>query len=98
MSGQIRMSPLELKSKATRYGQGADQIDDVLRNLKNLQNELRGEWEGRAFDRFNDQFIDLEPKVQNFSQLMRDIQLQLEKTAEAVQDHDEALSRNFGLR
>ncbi|MGS2751631.1 WXG100 family type VII secretion target, partial [Bacillus zanthoxyli] len=27
MAGQIRMSPEELKSKATRYGQGANQIE-----------------------------------------------------------------------
>ncbi|RCL10766.1 WXG100 family type VII secretion target, partial [Bacillus cereus] len=45
MAGQIRMSPEELKSKATRYGQSANQIEDILRQLQNLQNELRGEWE-----------------------------------------------------
>ncbi|MEB9862976.1 WXG100 family type VII secretion target, partial [Bacillus cereus] len=28
MAGQIRMSPEELKSKATRYGQSANQIED----------------------------------------------------------------------
>ncbi|TKJ04646.1 WXG100 family type VII secretion target, partial [Bacillus cereus] len=27
MAGQIRMSPEELKSKAARYGQGANQIE-----------------------------------------------------------------------
>ncbi|MEB8811605.1 WXG100 family type VII secretion target, partial [Bacillus cereus] len=53
MAGQIRMSPEELKSKATRYGQGANQIEDILRQLQNLQNELRGEWEGRAFEGFD---------------------------------------------
>ncbi|MEB9710409.1 WXG100 family type VII secretion target, partial [Bacillus cereus] len=31
MAGQIRMSPEELKSKATRYGQSANQIEDILR-------------------------------------------------------------------
>ncbi|EPF02400.1 WXG100 family type VII secretion target, partial [Bacillus toyonensis] len=69
MAGQIRMSPEELKSKATRYGQGANQIEDILRQLQNLQNELRGEWEGRAFEGFDQQFNELKPKVQNFAQL-----------------------------
>lgn len=81
MAGQIRMSPEELKSKATRYGQGANQIEDILRQLQNLQNELRGEWEGRAFEGFDQQFNQLKPKVQNFAELLQEINMQLNKTA-----------------
>ncbi|HDR7718605.1 WXG100 family type VII secretion target [Bacillus albus] len=97
MAGQIRMSPEELKSKATQYGQGANQIEDILSQLQNLQNELRGEWEGRAFEGFDQQFNQLKPKVQNFAQLLQEINMQLNKTAEAVASHDEELSSNFGL-
>lgn len=63
-----------------------------------MQNELRGEWEGRAFQGFDEQFNQLKPKVQNFAQLMHDIQIQLNKTADAVAQQDEQLSQNFGLR
>ncbi|MDM5188339.1 WXG100 family type VII secretion target [Bacillus sp. DX4.1] len=97
MAGQIRMSPEELKTKAKRYGDSADQINDILTRLQNLQNELRGEWEGRAFEGFDRQFTELKPKVQNFSQLLQEINQQLNSTAEAVARHDEDLSRNFGL-
>lgn len=97
MSGQIRMTPEELKSKAIRYGQSARQIEEILHNLSNLQEELRGEWEGRAFERFDDQFRQLKPRVQDFANLMQEINMQLNKTADAVTQHDEALSRNFGL-
>ena len=78
MAGQIRMSPEELKSKA-RYGQGANQIEDILSQLQNLQNELRGEWEGRAFEGFDQQFNELKPKVQNFAQLLQEINMHLIK-------------------
>ncbi|SEO94712.1 WXG100 family type VII secretion target [Amphibacillus marinus] len=98
MAGQIRMTPDELKSRAKTYGSGSSQINDVLRQLQRLQNQLRGEWEGRAFERFDSQFQELVPKVQNFSQLLVDIQTQLQKTAQAVQEQDQALSQNFGLR
>lgn len=98
MAGQIRMTPEELKARAEVYGRGSDQINDVLTRLRNLQNQLRGEWEGRAFERFDDQFTELVPKVENFSQLLLDIQTQLRNTAQAVQDQDQALSQNFGLR
>ncbi|MBC6975026.1 MULTISPECIES: WXG100 family type VII secretion target [unclassified Bacillus (in: firmicutes)] len=98
MAGQIRMSPEELKAKSALYGQSSQQIDDILRKLQGLQNELRGEWEGRAFEGFDRQFNELRPKVENFSQLLHEINVQLSKTAEAVASHDEELSRNFGLK
>lgn len=97
MSGQIRMTPEDLKAKATRYENGAQQIEAILKDLTNLQSELSGEWEGQAFRKFDEQFQQLSPKVQNFAQLMHDINTQLNKTADAVAEHDEALSRNFGL-
>lgn len=96
--GQIRMTPEELKAKATKYGQSAEQIDHILKELHHLQDELRGEWEGLTFDRFDDQFNQLSPKVSAFAQLMRDINDQLNRTADAVAQTDEELSRNFGLR
>jgi WXG100 family type VII secretion target len=97
MAGQIRMTPAELKSKAARYGQSSQQIDQILRDLTNLQGQLRSEWEGKAFDRFDDQFNQLSPKVRDFSMLMDEIKVQLEKTADALEQTDEQLSRNFGL-
>ncbi len=97
MAGQIRMTPEELKSRATRYGQSGSQIEQILSDLTNLQAVLSQEWEGQAFNRFNDQFNQLSPKVRDFAQLMHDIHDQLNKTADAVAEHDEALSRNFGL-
>ncbi|ABS21883.1 WXG100 family type VII secretion target [Bacillus cytotoxicus] len=98
MAGQIRMSPEELKSKASLYGQSSQQIDEILSRLQRLQDELRGEWEGRAFEGFDQQFNQLRPKVENFAQLLQEINIQLSKTAEAVAAHDEELSRNFGLK
>ncbi|WP_100618203.1 WXG100 family type VII secretion target [Bacillus cereus] len=97
MAGQIRMSPEELKAKAARYGNGGQQIEEILRDLTNLQSDLRGEWEGRAFEGFDRQFIELAPKVRNFSQLLHDIERQLKDTADTVARNDEELSRNFGL-
>ncbi|MFD1850872.1 WXG100 family type VII secretion target [Oceanobacillus bengalensis] len=98
MAGQIRMSPDQLQARAKKYGESSQRIDEILRDLSNLQEDLRGEWEGRAFERFDDQFRQLSPKVKDFSQLMLEIELQLTKTAEAVAQQDEALSQNFGLR
>ena len=59
---------------------------------------LRSEWEGQAFQGFDNQFNELKPKVQNFAELMQQINNQLDKTAQAMQQNDQALSRNFGLK
>ncbi|WP_339177709.1 WXG100 family type VII secretion target [Oceanobacillus sp. FSL W7-1293] len=98
MAGQIRMSPEELQSKANAYGEGATDVNDVLQRLSNLQEQLRSEWEGRAFEQFDVQFQQLSEKVVDFTELLTEIQTQLKKTAEAVAQQDEALANNFGLK
>lgn len=98
MSGQIKMSPAELTLKARQYGESSTQIHEILGKLQALQGELSQQWEGQAFRSFDTQFEELKPKVQNFAQLMMEIQEQLTKTADAMQEQDQALSQNFGFR
>ncbi|HFU3862707.1 TPA: WXG100 family type VII secretion target [Streptococcus suis] len=69
-----------------------------MNNLQRLQDTLRTEWEGAAFQGFDNQFNELKPKVQNFAELMQQINTQLDKTAQAMQQNDQDLSRNFGLQ
>lgn len=98
MSGQIRMSPAELRDRAKTYGTSARDIEQLLQRLSQTQEQLRSEWEGQAFQRFDDQFNQLKPKVTEFSHLMDQIEQQLQKTANAVEEQDQALSQNFGLQ
>lgn len=98
MAQPIRMSPTELQSRAKMYGQSAQRIEEIRGDLGNLQDELRGEWQGKAFEQFDQQFQELDPKVRDFGELMQQIEEQLVKTADAMAEQDAALSRNFGLR
>ncbi|WP_088815543.1 MULTISPECIES: WXG100 family type VII secretion target [Listeria] len=97
MSGQIRMSPTELRDRAKTYGTSARDIEQLLQRLSQTQERLRSEWEGQAFQRFDDQFNQLKPKVTEFANLMDQIEQQLSQTANAVEENDANLSRNFGL-
>lgn len=97
MSGQIRMSPAELRDRAKTYGTSARDIEQLLQRLSQTQEQLRSEWEGQAFQRFDDQFNQLKPKVTEFANLMDQIEQQLQKTANAVEEQDQSLSQNFGL-
>ena len=98
MSGQIRVSPETLQSRSREYGKAANDIRVILSNLQRLQDTLRSEWEGAAFQGFDQQFLELKPKVENFADLMQQINTQLDKTAQAMQQNDQDLSRNFGLQ
>ena len=95
MAGQIRVSPETLQMRAREYGKASN---DIMTILQRLQDMLRSEWEGQAFQGFDNQFNELKPKVQNFAELMQQINNQLDKTAQAMQQNDQALSRNFGLK
>ncbi|MBA3927719.1 WXG100 family type VII secretion target [Listeria rustica] len=97
MSGQIRMSPAELRDRSKTYGRKGEDIEQILRELEQLQEQLRGEWEGAAFQKFDEQFQQLKPKVKDFANLMDQIEKQLSATANAVEENDANLSRNFGL-
>lgn len=97
MSGQIRMSPAELRDRAKTYGTSARDIEQLLQRLSQTQEQLRSEWEGQAFQRFDDQFNQLKPKVTEFANLMDQIEQQLQKTANAVEEQDQTLSQNFGF-
>ncbi len=98
VSGQIKMTPDELRAKATIYGKSGDDINTMLTELQRTQGELMDQWEGQAFRRFDEQFQELSVKVNDFSELMRQIETQLTQTADAMAEQDEALSRNFGFR
>lgn len=98
VSGQIRMSPEELRLRAKTYKDKSGDIDTILNELSTLQETLRSEWEGKAFEGFDNQFQQLKPKVQDFSQLLMDINSQLEQTASALQEQDEVLGRGFGFK
>ncbi|WP_167630581.1 WXG100 family type VII secretion target [Listeria valentina] len=97
MSGQIRMSPAELRDRAKTYGTSARDIEQMLQRLSQTQEQLRSEWEGQAFVKFDDQFNQLKPKVTEFANLMDQIEQQLQKTATAVEEQDQQLSQNFGF-
>ncbi|KXW99700.1 WXG100 family type VII secretion target, partial [Listeria monocytogenes] len=96
-SGQSRKSPSELRDRAKTDGQSSRDIEDILSRLSQLQEQLRSEWENQAFMRFDDQFEQLKPKGTEFANLMDQSNDQLEKTANAVEEHDQQLSQNCGF-
>ena len=91
-AGRIRLTPAELRTSATKYTQGASEIDAILAKLEKEQGVIRSNWEGTAFQRFDAQFNSLKPKVKQFSQLLTDINRQLVKVADIVERTDQDIA------
>ena len=45
----IKMSPEEIRAKSQSYGQGSEQIHQILADLTRAQGEIAANWEGQAF-------------------------------------------------
>lgn len=93
----IKMSPEEIRAKSNDYGNSSEQIHQILSDLTRTQGEIASNWEGQAFNKFEEQFNQLKPKVENFAQLLEEIKQQLTSTADAMAEQDQQLSSNFGL-
>lgn len=54
MLDQIRISPEELRDCSKAYEHEDQDIEQILRKLQQLQEQLRGESEGVAFQKFDE--------------------------------------------
>lgn len=100
MAATIKMNHDELVTIAKKYVDASDNIDSTLASLRTAQSELASIWEGDAYAAFEEQFNALAPKVEDFSRLMTDINMQLNQIAVAVSDTDSEIGnivkRNTG--
>jgi len=92
MAGTIKLSPDELRTSAEKYANGSDGISEILGSLENEQGIIRENWEGNAFDSFDNQFSELTPKIREFSELLQDIRDQLRKVADIIEQTDQDIA------
>lgn len=93
---QIKLTPEELRTSAVKYTNGSSDIDNVLTILTSEQETIRENWEGTAFESFDNQFTELKPKIQEFSQLLQDINTQLNSVADTIEETDQNIASKIG--
>lgn len=96
-SGQIRITPDQMRSRAAEYTVEAENIGQVISTMDKLINELQSEWEGAASESFATQYQDLKPSFQKMQELVETISSQLTQTAAAMEEMDENISKSFGV-
>jgi len=95
MSGQIRMTPDQMRQRAAEVNTQGETFQDVINRMQNIINELQTEWEGQASRAFYDQFERLRPAFNDMRQLIYDIGTQLDGTANAVEQLDREIAGRF---
>lgn len=95
MSNQIRITPEQMRERANQYRKEADTVSDVIRNMDNLLEALKGEWEGSASESYDARYKELKPGFQKAEQLIREIATALDSTANIVEETDTSIANQF---
>ena len=92
MSGQIRVTPAELLETSAGYGRESQEVLTQIARMDNLMGRLQGMWEGQASEAFKAQYEELKPSFLKMSDLLIDVQEQLQNTARALEDADRQIA------
>lgn len=94
-SGQIRMTPDTMRQRASEYRTQGENVQAVIEKMDSLLDTLLNEWEGSASEAYANKFGELRPSFVDAKQLIDDIAVALDKTADAVESTDSQIASQF---
>lgn len=97
MAGQIMMTPEQMHQYAAQYHSGSENIDSTLRSLQSLQSQIEADWKGSGFQRFDEEFHQLVPQIQQFVRLLDEINQKLNQAADSMQSTDQQIASQFNM-
>ncbi|MCC8029207.1 MAG: WXG100 family type VII secretion target [Lachnospiraceae bacterium] len=96
-SGQIRMTPDTMRTRANEYRTESQNVSDVISKMDRLLTALQSEWEGSASEAYAAKFAELRPSFVAARDLIDDIAAALDKTAAAVESTDQQIASQFRM-
>lgn len=97
MANQIRMTPDSMRERAAEYQRQSDIVGDVIDRMDALLSQLREEWEGAASEAYEAKYGELRPGFVSMRELIAEICIALNKTAEAVERTDSEIASKFSI-
>ena len=94
---QISVTPETLIQQAKVYTQARDQIEAAKQQVKSMNDQIASEWQGQAFQSYLQQYAQLEKQVNQFEELLTNINQQLNQYAQTVQERDQQDAKSFGF-
>lgn len=95
MANQIRITPDQMRQRASEYRGQADVVNGVIAKMDNLLQALQGEWEGAASESYAARYQELKPGFQKAEMLIREIAQALDSTARIVEETDSSIAGQF---
>ena len=93
--GQIRISPDEMRGRASEYRAEGEKLEDIIVTMANLLENLQGEWEGAASESYAARYTELEPGFKQARELVEEIAVALEDVATKMEETDNSISSAF---
>lgn len=97
-SGQIRITPDQMVGRSKEYEAEGQAVSEVISKMDTLINELQSEWEGQASTEFANQFQELRPSFVKMHDLIETIAKQLYQTGMAMEQMDQDIANQFGVK
>ncbi len=95
MANQIRVTPDQMRQRASEYRNQAEAVHDVITKMDNLLSQLQAEWEGQASESYAARYAELKPGFVKAETLIREIAQSLDAVARNVEEQDAAIASQF---
>ena len=97
MAGTISVTPDQLRSQSRVYLDARDMVAEAKSRVDAMNNQIADQWRGEAFRSYLEQFDQLAGHVREFNELLVNINQQLNKYANTIEERDRQDAAAFGL-
>lgn len=91
MAERITITPEELRSSASTFSSKAEEITQILSDLRTEVDNLEATWDGAAQDQFFASYSEMETTLNQFPEVLEGISGQLTTVADTLEQTDEDL-------
>ena len=95
MANQIRISPSEMRSRASSYRAEGENLEAIISKMDTLLQTLQGEWEGAASQSYAERYEALKPGFVKARELVEEIAVALETVASTMEQTDADIASAF---
>lgn len=95
MANQIRITPEQMRGRASEYRTEASNVETVISKLDTLLTNLQGEWEGAASESYAARYQELRPGFVKAQELINEVAAALDSTANIVEETDTNIANQF---
>jgi len=95
MSNQIRITPEDMRSRASEYRSEGQNMETIIQKMDVLLQNLQSEWEGSASQSYAERYGELKPGFVKARELVEEIAVSLETVAATMEQTDSTIAAAF---